>query len=126
MTPAAPPLIVWRNENPMRADFPVKVDGVLVDMTAGYAAVMHVRGRRAAPGDPMVEVDSAAVSGSRIDFTATGFELIIYTADMAGIPADTVEGRPFEGVYEIVITEPGGDSGPWFTGEFVLNERVVL
>lgn len=124
MTPTNLTITMRRNENPYTQRFNVTDDGVPVDMTP-YVIRMFVRLRPGAPGDPLLSVTTvASAAGSVFVADATGFELEIYKDDLDAIPQDTVEGEPFVGAYDMLMSGPGGDE-VWFYGDFVVVEGVT-
>ena len=131
MTPSRLPLTLWRNDDPYRVRFNISEDGVPLDMTA-HDALMHVRLRPGAPGDPLLAISTVATAdGSVITLDDEGFELVIYRQDILPPPdtdftQDTVEAADFEGSYDILITTPEGDTNPWYYGDFVIKEWVTV
>lgn len=130
MTPTKLALTMRRNENPMSLRFDITDDGTPVDMTP-YVIRLQVRLRPGAVGDALLTVTtSASVAGSVITPDTAGFDLVIYKADLVNMPAGLPNGEvngtdPFIGAYDILMSGPGGDE-PWYYGDFILYEGVVI
>lgn len=126
MKPIYYDLTMFKNDDPKRLRYDIFVDGVALDMSSGYSGKMEVRAYQGAGGSPIFEVSSVPASGSRIDFNTTGWDLIIYKDEVAFSPEGTEPGDAYVARYDILITDPAGDTNPWWFGKFFVEQGVTV
>jgi len=118
-------LTLRRNDNPFRQTFVFEDEaGSAIDMSA-HAGRLEVRLLPGADGAALLEVLSTELSGTRLDMTADGVEIIVTKADIATLPDAAIEGRDAALYYDLLITPPGGDENAWSEGRANVKPGVT-
>ncbi len=112
----------------LRREFVFSDDDGALDF-AGYSAQMQLRPSIGSDTVNLTVTSSAPTAGgSEITFTdpVNGtLELYLSQSDLQSLPVPTTTGAAGQFVYDLVLTEPGGDATPWLYGSIIIAEGVT-
>ena len=123
--------IVMPRNGVFRENWQIQLDGVGIDLT-GWKGRLQIRPVAGDEMTPFIDVstEQATATGSAIsgvDIKNGILEVYFSHTDIQQIPepSDATRMLPVQAVFDLVLTEPGGDFYPWIAGTATVNEGVT-
>lgn len=99
---------------------------VSTDDYSDWTARFQVRASEGASGAALLDLtETPTGNGSYARAITSGFEVLIKSADLDLLPDASPVSEPWEGVFQLVVTDPDGVANDFDSGVFVAKQGVV-